>query len=187
MTCIIATIYEGKVHMIGDCMGSNGFIKNIFTKTPKVFSVGDFIIGYTTSFRMGQILQYSWTPPTRLVNDLDDDKYLYKEVIDSIKKCFENNGFGNKEKQEFEAGNFLIGWHGRLFEMQPNMSLMEVEDFASVGGGSYHAVAALKTLKHLNVLQDEPLKALEVALGVAADSVEGVSHEYVYIYEEEAQ
>lgn len=184
MTCIIATIHDSKVHMIGDCMGSDGFIKNIYTKNPKVFPVGDFIIGYTTSFRMGQLLQYSWTPPIRRDDCIDDDKYLYKDVIDSIKKCFEDGGFGNKEKQEFEAGNFLVGWHGRLFEMQPNMSLMEVEEFASVGCGSYHAIAALKTLKRLGILQDDPQAALETALTVAADSVEGVSEEYVYVYEE---
>lgn len=185
MTCIIATVFEGKVHMVGDCMGSNGFIKNVNTKTSKVFSVGDFIIGYTTSFRMGQILQYSWNPPTRLVNDTDDDIYLYKYVVDSIKKCFEDNGFGNKSKQEFEGGNFLIGWKGRLFEMQENMSLMEVEDFASVGAGCYHAIASMKTMRHFNHFENQPLQFLEVAMGIAADSVEGVSAEYTYVYEGE--
>lgn len=185
MTCIIAKVQDGRVHMIGDCMGSNGFVKNIYTKTPKVFSVGDFIIGYTTSFRMGQILQYSWTPPVRLVNDQDDDKYLYKSVVDSVKKCFEDNGFGHKSSEEFEAGVFLIGWQGRLFEMQSNMSLMEVEDFASVGCGSYHAVAAMKTMKHLNQLNEKPLEFLEVALEITANSVEGVSTNYTYVYEQE--
>lgn len=185
MTCIIAKIQDGRVHMIGDCMGSNGFVKNVYTKTPKVFSVGDFILGYTTSFRMGQILQYSWTPPDRLMGDEDDDKYLYKSVVDSIKKCFEDNGFGHKPKDEFEGGVFLIGWKGRLFEMQSNMSLMEVEDFASVGCGSYHAIAAMKTMAHLNQLEESPQLFLETALGITATCVEGVSVEYNYVYEQE--
>lgn len=185
MTCIIAKVHYGKVHMIGDCMGSDGFIKNIYTKTSKVFNVGDFIIGYTSSFRMGQILQYSWIPPVRVIGDEDDDRYLFKSVIDSIKQCFENNGFGSKDSDTFKAGNFLIGWHGRLFEMQANMSLMEVEDFASVGSGCYHAIAAMKTMQHLDVFQDDPLKFLETALTVASSSVEGVSEEYTYVYEGE--
>ena len=184
MTCIVAKIHEGKVHMIGDCMGSDGFQKHIFSKTPKVFGVGDFIIGYTTSFRMGQILQYSWEPPQRLQSDDNDDLYIYKHVVNSIKKCFEDNAYGFKDKSEFEAGNFLIGWHGRLFEMQNNMSLMEIDKFASVGCGCYHALAAMKTLDWTEQFTDNPEEFLRVALLVASDSVTGVSEEYNYVYEE---
>lgn len=184
MTCIIAKIHENKVHMVGDKEGSNGFITTTFTKTPKVFKVDDFLLGYTTSFRMGQILQYSWEPPKKSLDD-SDDYYIYKHIVDSIKKCFVDNDFGHKPEDEFQAGNFLIGWKGRLFEMQNNLSLMEHDEFASVGCGCYHAVAAMKTMKMSGCKQDDPEGLLSLALFVAADSVTGVSHEYDYIKEEE--
>lgn len=183
MTCIIGMVQNNKVSMIGDKEGSDGFTKNIFSKTPKVFHVGDFILGYTTSFRMGQILQYSWTPPKKSLDD-NDDYYIYKIVVDSIKKCFEDNGFGHKPKAELETGNFLIGWNGRLFEMQSNLSLMEHSEFASVGCGCYHATAAMKTMKLLGFMEDEyPEVIMQKALLVAANSVTGVSEEYDFVEE----
>ena len=63
MTCIVGCIHNGKVFLAGDQLGSNGYYKENHEKLTKVFKVGEFLIGYTTSFRMGQILQYSWTPP----------------------------------------------------------------------------------------------------------------------------
>lgn len=182
MTCIIAKVHEGKVHMIGDREGSNGFIKHQYDLTPKVFKNGEFIIGYTTSFRMGQILQYSWTPPTKSLDD-SDDKYIYKVVVDSIKKCFDDNSYGHKPKDEFIGGNFLLGWKGRLFEVQENLSVMEFAGFASVGCGCYHALASMKTLEVIGY-KLEVEEQLATALLVAADSVSGVSKEYTYICED---
>lgn len=184
MTCIVAKIHEGKVHMVGDQMGSNGFTHSVFNKASKVFKVGDFLIGYTTSFRMGQILQYSWTPPVRLVTDTNDDLYLYKTVVDSIKKCFDDNSYGQKKNVEFDGGTFIIGWKGRIFEMQDNLSLLEYDKFSSVGCGTYHATAAMKTMDMFNILCNNPEQFLVTAIKVAADSVGGVSHTYNYIFEE---
>jgi ATP-dependent protease HslVU (ClpYQ) peptidase subunit len=184
MTCIVACVHKGKVHMAGDRMGSDGFVHNVFNKTKKVFKVEDFIIGYTSSFRMGQILQYSWQPPARLVTDKNDEHYIYKTVVDSIKKCFEANDFGKKDSVEFSGGNFLLGWKGRLFEVQNNLSLLEVESYASVGCGCYHALAGMKTMNSFKILDKEPEKFLAKAIDIAAECVTGVSKEYDYVVEE---
>lgn len=182
MTCIIATINNGKVHMLGDRLGSNGFTKEIYLKNDKVFKVEDFIIGYTTSFRMGQILQYSWQPPKHSKDD-SDDEYFYKHVISSLKKTFAANDFGHKDKTEFNGGNFLIGWKGRIFEIQDNLSALEYSNHASVGSGCYHAVAAMQAMKNFNILADDPESLMKNALHIAADCTTGVSKEYNYISE----
>lgn len=65
MTCITAMVKGDHVWMAGDLMGSNGFTKKIYPDS-KVFVNGEFIIGYTSSFRMGQLLQYNWEQPPRL-------------------------------------------------------------------------------------------------------------------------
>lgn len=180
MTCILAKIQDGKVHMLGDKMGSNGHTKSVYPLINKVFKVDDFVIGYTSSFRMGQILQYSWNPPSKMEKD-SDDTYLFKHVITSIKIAFDNNCYGKKDKVEFEGGTFLLGWHGRLFEMQNNLSLLEYDKTAAVGCGQYFAQASMNTLTALGAFQDDPEKFLSCALTIAAEGVEGVSKEYNYI------
>lgn len=180
MTCILAKIHDGKVHMIGDKMGSNGFNHQVYGKISKVFKNGDFVIGYTTSFRMGQLLQYYWTPPTKSADDTDD-VYIFNRVATSIMKCFKDNDFGHKDGLKWEGGNFILGWNGRLFEVQGEMSLLEYEEFTSVGCGEYHAVAAMETLKQTKQFEKNPEKFLATALSVAANCVVGVSHEYDYV------
>lgn len=183
MTCVVAMIEDGKVYMGADHLGSDGFVKAEFVKNDKVFKNGDFLIGYTTSFRMGQILQYSWNPPARS-EGVSDDVYFYKHVLDSIHSCFKGNGFGEKRATDWEFGNFLVGWKGRLFEVENAMAL-EHEKFASVGSGCYHALGALKALG-MTYQCGIPERILEIALDVASGSVCTVgSGKYTFIKEGE--
>ena len=58
MTCIVAVTDGQTVVIGGDSAGAAGQELRI-RADPKVFLVGSFAIGFTTSFRMGQILRYS--------------------------------------------------------------------------------------------------------------------------------
>ena len=182
MTCILATISKGKVHMIGDMCGSNGFTHKNYTKNVKVFKNGDFLVGYTTCYRMGQILEYSWETPTKSL-DYSDDVYLYKHVVNSLKTAFDTNSFGHKKGKSFSGGNFLLGWKGRILEVQDNLSILEHEYFASVGCGEYFANASMATQMELGVNEDNPELFLSTALKVTSGLVTGVSSAYSYIQE----
>ena len=64
MTCIVALIHENKVLLGGDAAASDEKSGLIFSRVdPKVFKVAQFGLAFVNSFRMGQILQYSWVPP----------------------------------------------------------------------------------------------------------------------------
>lgn len=182
MTCIVAKIYNGKVHMAADILGSNGFTKKEYPLIKKLFKNGDFIIGGTTSFRMLQLLQHYWVPPKKSLDD-SDDKYIFKIVTDSLIKLFKDNDFGRKNNVDYEAGNFLVGWKGRLFEMQPDTSLLEHQDFAAVGCGVHHATAAMKTMDILGQLHEAPESYLSLAIRVAHEHTTGVSLAYDYLSE----
>ena len=57
MTCIVGLEHDGKVYMGGDSAAVGGM--DVYpSRIPKVFQAGRYLIGYTTSFRMGQLLQY---------------------------------------------------------------------------------------------------------------------------------
>ena len=58
MTCIVALKENGKVYIGGDCAGSDQSFTHS-RKDPKVFKRGKFLIGFTSSFRMGQLLMHT--------------------------------------------------------------------------------------------------------------------------------
>lgn len=62
MTCIVGVTHKGRVYMGGDSAGVSGLDLTV-RKDQKVFRNGEFAIGFTSSFRMGQILQYVFFPP----------------------------------------------------------------------------------------------------------------------------
>lgn len=62
MTCIVGLVDKGSIYMGGDSAGVAGL--SVTTRADeKVFLNGPFIMGFTTSFRMGQILRYKFVPP----------------------------------------------------------------------------------------------------------------------------
>lgn len=147
MTCIIALRDKetNTVYLAGDKLGSNGSTKAVY-KDPKVFQVGHFYFGYTTSFYMGQLLKYSWKQPCKTMHQ-DEDEYIYRDVVQSLKKVFSDNNFGqNQNGHEPDFGCFIMVYKGRIFKVQDNMSLLEVEDFVSVGCGEYYATGSVLAL-----------------------------------------
>ncbi|ATN93501.1 hypothetical protein [Pseudoalteromonas phage J2-1_QLiu-2017] len=171
MTCIVAIKEEnGTVWMGGDLLGSNGFTKRQYP-TSKVFRNGDFLIGFTSSFRMGQILEHNWTPPPMVVGQ-PVEEYFRLDVIESIRATFEHFGYGTRDGLEDIGGNFLIAYQGRLFEMQCNYSVLEIEDFVSVGSGQYHAEGCLYATLGSDM---HPVARIEQAIEAAAEFTTSVS------------
>ena len=178
MTCIVAMVFNNEVFMAGDLMGSNGFTKKVYPDS-KVFKNGDFVIGYTDSFRMGQILQYNWVQPPR-IEGLTDRQFLQVDVIESMREAFNVYGYGSKEGREDIGGNFIIGYKGAIYEMQPNFSILKHEDFAAVGSGQYHAEASLALLSEEVATPEECVLALGKSIENAARFTTGVSGEYTW-------
>ena len=178
MTCIISYKQDGKVILAGDKAGSNGFSGHL-SKEPKVFTNGDFMIGYTTSFRMGQILNHLWTAPKRKV-DQNTVKYLYVDVIPSIMECFDDHNFGDSKENKY--GNFVMVYENEIYEVQGDMSMLQHDtDIVCVGSGEYHATAAVRVL--LDYEHDDK-KILNKAFKVVSDNIVSVSKEFDFITSE---
>lgn len=174
MTCIVVKVEDGVVHMAGDKLGSNGYTK-VLSDRPKVFINGDFIFGYTTSFRMGQLLEFSWCPPEQL-NSQTDENYIYKTVVESIKSLFKNDGFGSDK----EGGTFLFGYKGKAYKMQSDFAIFEIEDYDACGCGEDEAEASLYTMSKLNTSLSIK-EQLELAIEAASFRKCGVSKEFNYL------
>lgn len=174
MTCVIALVKHDRIHMMGDKMSSGEGLKNI-TKRPKVFKKEGFIVGYSGSFRIGQLLEFTWNPPKILVGT-DFDTFMYKTVVDSLKECMVADG----SSSETEGESLLLGYQGVLYELQEDYSLFELENYGAVGCGWLSALSALNALDMAGC-EHSARERLQIALSTSAKLVPGVSSEYDYI------
>ena len=173
MTCIVALIHENKVLLGGDAAASDDKSGLIFQRTdPKVFKVGQFGIGFVDSFRMGQILQYDWTPPvykpTAGFRNLD--KFIRTKFVESIKDSFKEHGYGNfgsGTEDGDEGGIFLIAVQGagRIFTMDSDFHIGEADvQYMAEGAGQELALGSLFSTGLIKT----PRKRVRMALDAAA-------------------
>lgn len=177
MTCIAAMVDgSGRGHIACDSLGSNHHTKSVY-RTPKIFRREEFLIGFTGSYRMGQILQYNLDLPPRKVNQSDED-YLHADFIGAVRGAFSDNGFG-------DSGEFLLVYHGRIYTHQSDHSLLEsIDPFETSGSGEDYARAALHTTTALSP-DALPVDHLRHAIETAARYVCSVGGEIHYLEENE--
>lgn len=128
--------------MAGDKAGSNGFTKENNTKA-KVFSRGKYAFGFTTSFRMGQLLEHA-----TLSNDLPDwgkESNLYVSFVQWVRDTLKEGGYATITSNEESGGTFIFHNGVSLYRVQDDFSILQHSDgLFAVGSGSYHALAIMK-------------------------------------------
>ena len=183
MTCIVAIAQNGIVYMGSDHAASDdksGWI--LSRKEPKCFKVGQYGVAFTDSFRMGQILQYSWTPPkyTPTKTNSGLDKFMRTKFIDSVKVAFKDNGYGSigSSSDEDTGGIFIVGVEGRIFTIDEDFHVGEnVVYYMADGSGGQIALGALYATKN----QKNPRLRLKAALEAATEFNMSVAAPYTYI------
>ncbi len=147
MTCIVGIVDKNKdIWIGGDSAGSSGHIR-YKRRDKKVFINGDFIMGFTSSFRMGQLLHYKFIPPYHKSNQ-SIFKYMVGDFMDEVRKCLKENGYAKVEKNEESIGTFIVGYKGRLFNVEDDLQVAEYyDDFIAVGCGDEFARGSLYTSK----------------------------------------
>ncbi len=175
MTCIVAIAQNGIVYMASDHAASDdktGWI--LARKEPKVFKNGQYGIAFTDSFRMGQILQYMWTPPkyTPTKTNSGLDKFMRTKFIDSVKQAFKDHGYGSvgSASEEDTGGIFIVGICGRLFTVDEDFHVGEnIVNYMAEGSGGMIALGALHALSNGKDLPLAKAKsAINKALSVAS-------------------
>jgi 20S proteasome alpha/beta subunit len=182
MTCIVAIAQNGTVYMGSDHAASDdksGWI--LSRKEPKVFKVGQYGIAFTDSFRMGQILQYSWVPPKYAPTKTNSglDKFMRTKFIDSVKQSFKDNGYGTIGGSEEDTGGiFIVGVEGRIFTIDEDFHVGEnVVNYMAEGSGGTFALGALHATKN----QKNPKMRLKAALEAASEFSMSVAPPFTYI------
>lgn len=175
MTCIVAVKKNGSVVMGGDSCGSDNY-DWCTVGNPKVFRSGGFLIGCTTSFRMIDLLRYRLSVPLDR-SSIGDEEFIRTDFIDSVIKCFSDGGFLENESGVLQGGNFLVGYRGKLYEVQSDFSVLDCPDCGwSVGSGDIAARGSLYTTRDW----DDPYARVRTALESAESIVPSVRGPFVF-------
>jgi ATP-dependent protease HslVU (ClpYQ) peptidase subunit len=163
MTCIVALKQDNKVWMGADSAGVGGSSLHVRVD-PKIYRVGTMLIGFTTSFRMGQLLGYKLKMPDHDPRH-DIARYMATDFIDACRNCLKDGGFAKKESEVEIGGTFLVAYSGRIFQISSDYQVGERTDpYNAVGCGEDIALGSLYTSSGIILDPKERImKALEAA------------------------
>lgn len=112
----------------------------------KVFTRGDkdeWVFGFTTSFRMGQLLRYSLDLPKFYPGD-DLMQFMVTQFMDAVRKCLKDGGASAKEHDRESGCEFLVGFRGELFHIYTDYQVgRPVLDFDATGCAETVALGAM--------------------------------------------
>ena len=153
MTCIVGLVEDGYIFMGGDRCGGDVDTYRVTTiASPKVFAKGsrvsdqpEMIIGYTSSFRLGQLLQYDLVLPKIDCEGLGM-VYMVKKFIPAVHDLLQNAGWVFKKDDRHYGGNFLVGAFGALYEIDSDFAIIELPGLGAVGCGGAYALGAMDAL-----------------------------------------
>lgn len=176
MTCIVGIAHEGRVIIGADSAAGDWALNRRIRSDRKIFRNGELIFGFTTSFRMGQLLQFALTPPP-IHEGQPAYEYAVKSLIPAIRSTFREGGFLRVKDNREEGGSFLVGFRGHLFAIYDDFQVGEsTELYEAVGCGDCYAMGAMHAAAH-----KPPRERLEAGLLAAAKFSAGVSGPFHYL------
>ena len=167
MTCIVGLVDGEDVFIGADSASACGW-RVRETNLCKVFRLrGGFVLGYTTSFRMGQILRWQLRVPKQKCKS--DQKYMVTVFAECVREVLIEHGFAKRASNVDSGGEFLVGYRGKLYCIASDFQVNSMADgFDAVGCGEDFALGALKPSA------GNPRKRVLTALQVSAHFSGGV-------------
>ena len=159
MTCIVAVTDGERVVMGGDSAATAG-TELMLRSDPKVFRSGEYVVGFTSSFRMGQILRFGaiLPQPPQEASGEELERFLVTELVEAVRDAFEARGFGKRVRTPVEktgyseegqawGGLFLLGVRGRIFQIRQDFQVaVPRTPYSAIGRGATAALGALHAL-----------------------------------------
>lgn len=168
MTCIVGLIHKGKTYLGGDAAGSDSSSGDIGVRLePKVFNRNEYLFGYTSSFRMGGILELIVPAPGPKPADVSLRQHLIQSWISTLRRVFKEEGYMAIDKSQEAGGTFLVGYHGELCVIYSDFQVgTPHNNYSSIGSGSMYALGSLFTTAHIRKIS--PNRRVTLALKASA-------------------
>lgn len=168
MSCIVGVESAGLVTIGGDAAAVSDHELTV-RFDQKVFEVGEYLIGFEDSFRMGQILRYRLSVPRQKCED--DFEHLATVFIDAVRKAFSAGGFTTSEDGADVGGRFLVGYRGALYSVDTDFHVgRSLRGYEAIGAGGPYALGSLASTLDL-----EPEQRVRQALVASATHCVAVS------------
>lgn len=145
MTIIVGLKTSDGVILGCDSQGSAEYNKT-FRKDSKIFEVHGIGYGFTSSYRMGQILKYHTTEILDNMRENDLYGYIVTKLVPMYRRILTENGFKSNTNGVDSGGSFLLAIDGRLFAVLEDFQVEErLEEYNAIGCGDSYALGALYT------------------------------------------
>jgi len=148
MTTLVAVATPTHAVLAADSQITEDNLRSISTSTPKIVSVGKYLLGITGDTRPGDILTYNWKPPT--YRGGDPIRFMGRSVIPSIIHAFREQGydFASAEKDKDSGFDYLLAFSGEVFHIACDLSFFQSEfGVYGIGSGGQFALGYLYSLK----------------------------------------
>lgn len=143
MTCIVAFKDSKKIYLGCDLLASGSDGSKRTRKDTKIFQKEDMLIGFTSSYRMGQLLRYSLDLPKH-AEGVDTFEYMVTSFVDAVQACLSEGGFQETKDEVKTGGSFIVVYKNRIFTIHDDYQVAEDDrDYASVGSGENYALGSL--------------------------------------------
>lgn len=175
MTAIAALAHGGKVYMGADSAAVQDRHYLTIAATPKVFTAGPLIFGYTSSFAMGHALQHRLNIPDNLppAHELDVlDRWMAVPFMDAVRECLKAAGYLKTENGREHSGQFLVGARGQIYLVNDDLHAnRQLAPYGAVGSGETACLAAFHVISQLRTARPHPDCTVRAALEAAQSCV----------------
>ncbi len=134
MTCVIGVRGADGTIAIGADSSAGGVYS---FDTRKMFRLGGLTVGYTSSFRFGQIVRYYVKPPAH-PKSMSVEEYLVTRFVPEMKLRLSENGFVSDTNidEDLKSGLLLVACRDRLTRIHTNYQVeVHRSSVAAVGCG----------------------------------------------------
>jgi ATP-dependent protease HslVU (ClpYQ) peptidase subunit len=168
MTTLCAVQTPDYAVLAADSQITEDNLRTISITTPKIVSVGKYLLGITGDTRPGDILTYNWKPPA--YRGGDPIRFMGRSVIPSIITAFREQGYdySGAEKDKDSGFDYLLAFDGEIFHIACDLSFFQSEfGVYGIGTGGQFALGYLYSLKkpitQLSRAEHYAKRAVEIA------------------------
>lgn len=134
MTTVVGLTHGNYVYIGADSLSSDGWRVDS-SRVPKVFHNGPYIIGYTDSWRMGQLLYSAELPAPPDTGSVW--RFMAHEFIDAVRAALKAGGWAKSEADRESGGRFLVAARGELYAVQEDYSVTSSHHLYDAAGHGY--------------------------------------------------
>lgn len=145
MTCIVGVAAKGKVWMGADSAGVAATWELHTRPDQKMFQRGPMLVGFAGSFRVGQLMQYTFVMPPHPAG-ASEMEYLIGHFVPAFRACCRDGGVVMTPGDDHMPTGFLLGYRGRLYTLEENFQVgKSAFNHEAIGGGASQALGSLWT------------------------------------------